>query len=307
MSKKLTTEEFIEKAKVIHGDKYDYSLVDYINAKTRISIICPEHGVFEQRPDNHLEGNGCPLCGNLTISKKLSKKSKAFIEQAKQIYGDKYDYSTIDYTNSQSKIKVICPKHGCFEIRAGHFLQGHACRYCGIDKTTNFLKDDLNSFVQKAREIHGDKYDYSLVDYENTYKKIKIICPVHGEFEQRPNNHLNGYGCPICSESKGERKIRIFLKNNNIHFFQEYRFKDCKDKKSLPFDFYIPSKNLLIEYNDGQHYKSVKHFGGQNSFLIRKHHDWLKRKYARDNNIKLLTIPYWDFKIIDELLKESLA
>lgn len=239
MSKKLTTEEFIEKAKVIHGDKYDYSLVDYINAKTRISIICPEHGVFEQRPDNYLEGNGCPLCGNLTISKKLSKKSKAFIEQAKQIY--------------------------------------------------------------------GDKYDYSLVDYENTYKKIKIICPVHGEFEQRPNNHLNGYGCPICSESKGERKIRIFLKNNNIHFFQEYRFKDCKDKKSLPFDFYIPSKNLLIEYNGGQHYKSVKHFGGQNSFLIRKHHDWLKRKYARDNNIKLLTIPYWDFKIIDELLKESLA
>lgn len=136
-------------------------------------------------------------------------------------------------------------------------------------------------FIEKAKEIHGDKYDYSLVDYENTYKKIKIICPVHGEFEQRLNNHLNGYGCPICSESK--------------------------DKKSLPFDFYIPSKNLLIEYNGGQHYKSVKHFGGQNSFLIRKHHDWLKRKYARDNNIKLLTIPYWDFKIIDELLEESLA
>lgn len=307
MSKKLTTEEFIKKAKKIHNNKYDYSKVFYINAKTKVSIICPIHGMFEQIAGNHLGGNGCPFCKKLSISKKLSKKSKMFIEQAKQIYGDKYDYSIIDYTNSQSKIKIICPIHGTFEIRAEHFLQGHACRYCGIDKTAKSSKDDLNSFIQKAKSVHNDKYDYSLAKYINSQTKIKIICPMHGEFEQTPNNHLNGDGCPVCSESKGERKIGIFLNNSNIDFFREYKFENCKDKKPLPFDFYIPSKNLLIEYNGGQHYKPVKHFGGYDSFLVRKHHDWLKRKYARDNNIKLLTIPYWEYKMIDEILKENLA
>ena len=162
-------------------------------------------------------------------------------------------------------------------------------------------------FIRKAKEVHSDKYDYSLVNYINAHTKIKIICPIHGAFEQNPYAHLQRQGCRLCNKSLGEEKIEAILKNNklvlNKTYFKEYCFNDLKDKGFLRYDFYIPSKNLLIEYNGIQHYKPFKYFGDRKKFLWLKHHDWLKRKYAKEHKIELLTISYKDFKIIDEILK----
>ena len=241
------------------------------------------------------------------------KTTAEFVQQAKEIHGDKYDYSLVDYKNNKTKVKIICPIHGIFEQRPDHFFQGCACPECSNLKLRNERLSSLENFINNAIKIHGSKYDYSLVKYNGMRTKVKIICPIHGIFEQTPDLHIFGKrGCRSCHESHGEKAIRVFLEKNglkqNVDFFREYKFENLKDKHCLRYDFFIPSKNLLIEYNGEQHYRFKNGFKDTHDiFLLRKHHDWLKRKYARDNNIKLLTIPYWDFKIIDELLKESLA
>ena len=317
MSKKVTTETFIEKAKAIHGDKYDYSLVDYKNAKTKVKIICPVHGVFEQTPNSHLNGRGCSKCKPDKISKKLSFTTEEFIKKAKEVHGDKYDYSLVDYKGICEKVKIICPTHGIFEqFPNNHINQKQGCPVCkrkeSLQKRTGKTKKlTTEEFIKKAKEIHGDKYDYSLVDYKNSHIKVKIICPIHGIFEQTPNNHLNGQDCPSCKISNGEKEIAKWLDKNGFKnkYKKEYYFDNFKSKnnKYFRYDFYIPLKNLLIEYNGIQHYKPSEYFGGQNSFLLRKHYDWLKRKYARDNGYKLLTIPYWDYKIIEEILEKEIC
>ena len=157
MSKKLTNEEFIKVANNIHNNKYDYSLVNYINAKTKVKIICLVHGVFEQTPNNHTSisnKNGCPVCKN---EKNLLKD---FIKKSNIIHHNKYDYSLIDYKNIRTKIKIICPIHGQFEQTPNNHLNlKQGCAKC------RKLNNDI--FINKSKEIHGNKYDYSLVDYTN--------------------------------------------------------------------------------------------------------------------------------------------
>ena len=234
--------------------------------------------------------------------------TEEFIQKAKEVHGNKYDYSLVDYKNAKTKVKIICPIHGEFEQKPNDHLNKRGCRKCGYEKNIKNNSITTEEFIKRAKEVHGDKYDYSLVDKSiTTHKNIKIICPIHGEFEQIAWNHLCGHGCSICSKkvySKGEKNIRNFLLNNNIDFQQQKTFEDLKDKYKLSYDFYIPSKNLLIEYNGEQHYKksSFKH----HDLKMQRHHDWLKRKYAKKNNIELLTIPYWNFKIINEILEEKL-
>ena len=186
----MTKEEFIEKAKAVHGDKYDYSKVDYKNAHTKICIICPEHGEFWQLPMSHInKKNGCPMCsGNAKLT------TETFIEKAKSIHGDEYDYSKVNYINNRTKVCVICPKHGEFWVRPGKHLQGQKCPLCAHQSFSYTTK----SFIDKAKEIHGNKYDYSKVTYKDSHTKICIICPNHGEFWQTPTNHLRGRGCPKC-------------------------------------------------------------------------------------------------------------
>ena len=161
-------------------------------------------------------------------------------------------------------------------------------------------------FIERAKLFHNNKYDYSLVEYKNARTKIKIICPIHGIFEQTPDNHLK-YGCKFCKESIGEKSIRLFCEKNEIIVEQQKTFKNLKDDFYLSYDFYIPSKNLLIEYNGKQHYKWNKTFQKSlHDFHKQLHHDWLKRRYARDNNINLLVIPYWELKNITEILTNNL-
>ena len=287
--RKLTTEEFISKAKLVHGYKYDYSLVEYINNSTKIKIICKEHGIFEQIPNSHLLGINCPKCHN------LNQDNDSFISKSKLIHGDKYDYVLVNYKHSKNKVKISCPIHGEFEQTPNAHLRGNGCPNCG-----DTLKLNTNLFIEKAKIVHNDFYDYTLVTYKTSKEKVLIYCPIHGGFEQQPDSHLQGIGCPNCSASKGELSISNFLVKNNIHFKQQHKFDNCKYKRRLPFDFYIPSLHVCIEFDGKQHFKPVKHFGGDIAFEELQIKDKIKTEYCIYNNIRLIRIK--DKNKINEIL-----
>ncbi len=293
MGKNLTTEEFIKRAKVIHRDRYIYSLVDYKNSKTKIKIICKEHGVFEQKPNDHIQGKGCIMCAG------IKKKSlNEFIKEAKKIHKNKFDYSLSDYKNNQTKIKIICPKHNEFEQIPSDHLKGLGCAKCGCVKNLT-----TNEFIERAKEKHS-KYDYSLVEYKNMHTKVKIICKNHGEFEQTPHNHLKFAGCPKCNKSKGEKIISWFLDKNKINYEEQKKFDGCKNKSQLPFDFYLPNINVCIEFQGIQHYRSIEHMDGDIGLLKRQKNDNIKREFCKKGGIKLIEIKYSDNLV--QKLKESL-
>lgn len=191
MANKLTTEEFISKAQAIHGDRYDYSLVEYKRSIEQVSIICREHGVFPQRASDHLSGKGCKKCH---IS---SYDTPSFVAEAQRVHGNKYDYSQVDYKGATSPITIICAEHGPFQsLPDYHIHRKRGCQSCRPP-----MVDDLSSFLAKARTLHGDTYDYSKVDYQRSAQYVTITCRKHGDFKQTPCTHLTeGCGCPKCAK-----------------------------------------------------------------------------------------------------------
>jgi len=209
MGKKLTTEEFIRRAKEVHGDKYNYSKVEYVNNRTKVCIICPIHGEFLQTPNDHLSGHGCKKCRENNLRKCYSLTLEDFINKAHEVHGDKYDYSKVEYINSKTKVRIVCPKHGEFLQTPNMHLRGSGCPNCGIESRTSSRKNSLEDFINKAREVHGDKYDYSKVEYVDSHTKVCIICPKHGEFWQSPNTHLSGHGCIKCCKYRIGPKSKL--------------------------------------------------------------------------------------------------
>lgn len=190
MRKRNTTEEFVSKARQVHGDKYDYSKVNYTNAKAKIVIICSAHGAFEQRSDNHLHGQNCPICAMANNCSNVEE----FIVNAKLAHGNKYDYSKVIYKNARTKVIITCPIHGDFEQTPNNHLRGQNCPDCVVHNCSN-----TEEFVNKAIIIHNNKYRYNKVNYVKSNVKVVIICSIHGAFKQTPSNHLVGQGCPGCA------------------------------------------------------------------------------------------------------------
>lgn len=309
MSKKVTTEDFIKRAKGVHGDKYDYSKTIYVNNRTKVYIICSEHGKFYQTPSAHLSGSGCKKCGYKTcgrigckIPQQRSTKYE-FVIKATKIHNTKYDYSKTEYINSRTKVCIICPDHGAFWQRPNDHLKGRGCKQCGDAQQSISHTLTHNEFIVKANNIHNNKYEYSKSKYQNAHTKIRITCPEHGDFLQSPASHLSKHGCPICKSSKGEIAVAKFLDDNNIKYIREYRFPDCKDKRPLPFDFYIPKLDMLIEYDGIQHFKPIDKFGGINTFNNVQYRDSLKSDYAELNNIQLIRIPYTEIDNTNKILQ----
>lgn len=292
--KKLTTKEFIIKAKKVHGDRYDYTLVKYINSKNNVKIICNKHDVFEQIATNHLNGSNCPKCIGLYMD------TNYFIEKANIVHKYRYDYSLVNYINQSIPVEIICKKHGIFKQLPNHHLHQSGCPKCvGFKKTTK-------EFIDESKIIHGDIYDYSLVNYINATNKIKIICPKHGVFEQKPNGHLNGKGCKFCKESKGEKRIEKILNEKNTEFIRQKTFDTCKNKNILRFDFYLPDENILIEYDGEQHFRSIEYWGGDNEFIIRQKNDKIKNLFAMNHGINLIRIKYNEINNIKKILNNIL-
>ena len=176
--RRLTTEEFIKKAKEIHGDKYDYSKVNYIDVQTKVCIICPIHGEFWVKPNTHLNGKNCLKC-----SHNYRPTTEEWIARCVKRHGDRYDYSKVEYKRGSDKVCIICPEHGEFYPLPTNYRKGvSGCPKCNdIRKHKQFAKT-TEQFIEDARKIHGDCYDYSKVDYYNKSGKVEIICPEHGSF-----------------------------------------------------------------------------------------------------------------------------
>lgn len=292
MPKNLTTEEFTRRARKKHGDKYDYSLVEYKNNDTLLKIICPIHGIIEQYSESHIR-TGCHKCFN-----KGKTTLEDFIKRSNIIHNNKYTYNNVIYIRAKSKVMITCPIHGDFPQKPNDHLCGCGCIKC----SGRYNKKD--EFIQNANKIHNNKYEYSLVEYKNNKTEVKIICKEHGIFKQRPDNHIHGYGCPLCFESLGENKIRIFLEKNNIRFTYQKIFDDCIYRSYLPFDFYLYDYNLCIEYDGEQHYNPIKFFGGDKQLKSQQKRDNIKTKYCIENNISLIRIKYSDYQNINEILSK---
>jgi len=302
---RMTTDEFIEKAKEVHGDKYTYDNVDYKGAGEFVNITCPKHGDFTQIASSHLLGRGCRDCNY----ENHRFNTDEFIERAKKVHGDKYTYDNVDYKTNKENVYITCPKHGDFPQQPSTHLQGAGCPKCSHESR----RYNTDEFIEKAKKVHGDKYTYDDVDYKGAHTLVNITCPKHGDFPQSPSNHLQGNGCPTCLEPKGELIIAKLLNTLEIQFVRQKKFQDCKNLKvgrycrRLPFDFYLPEFNTVIEYDGEQHFKPIEKRGGEERFKKTQINDEIKNKYCKENGIKMIRIPYTiKFDDILPLIKKKL-
>lgn len=307
--RKLTKEEISESIKKLCGDKFDFSLDEYKNTGSKIILTCKKCGKTFRRKYNALMYNqDCPYCkGTAKI-----QDTEWFINKAKEIHGSKYDYSKSEYVSTDKKVIVICHEKDKFGEEHGEFLvtpHSHiGIMKTGCPKCSNKYSTTTEEFIKKARTVHGNKYDYSKTKYVRALSQVIITCPIHGDFLQKPNGHLNGQGCPYCKQSHIERDIRDFLIENNIEFKQEYAPEWLKP---LHIDFFIPSENVAIECQGLQHFIPAKYYGGEKGLETRKERDKRKSLLCKSNNIKLVYYADYEYdfpyKVItskEELLKE---
>lgn len=266
----LKRQELIEAANKVHKSKYDYSHTTFNSIRDKVEIVCPRHGSFSQSFSSHLKGHGCSKCGfeDRTRSYENCGRDKClqddFIKKCKLVHGDKYDYSLVEYVKSNQNVKIICREHGVFEQISANHLQGGDCPKCAIlRRSRERVEKSASVFIQKAKEKHGDIYDYSKVVYRHARQPVTIICRKHGEFLQTPNKHLIGQGCQHCKESNGERETAELLKTNGFVFEAQKRFT-WLHLQSL--DFYLPSLRLAIEVQGIQHFEPTD-FNGKGDFI----------------------------------------
>lgn len=291
--KMRTNEEFINDARKIWGYKYDYSLVDYKGSDKDV-IIKYKNNIYKQKPSVHLSGYKCEI-NNV-------KNTEDFIKKAMEKHGIKYDYSLVDYKGIDKKVKIIY-NDILYEQKAGAHLYSNGLIENVILKKTN------EQFIKESNIIHDDKYSYINTNYINNQTKIIITCKLHGDFEQIPTSHLSGAGCPNCIESRGEKAIYKYLDKNNISYYRQHKFEGCRNIRQLPFDFYIPSKRLIIEFDGKQHYEPMVFFGGVEAYERLKVNDNIKNEYCEDNYIDLVRIRYDSIdnivSILDGIFKKT--
>lgn len=182
-------------------DTYDYSKYQYLGSNVKSSIICKEHGLFLMTTSNHLQGQGCPACGNQRAGSKLRKDPKKVLQDFRQVHNDLYDYSKVVYTTAKVPVEIICKSHGSFWQTPDNHLHGQGCPSCGRLSQVSRLVDTQDRVLAKFQEVHGDNYNYKNMNYTNQHTKVQIICKNHGIFTQTPHNHEQGHGCPKCQVS----------------------------------------------------------------------------------------------------------
>lgn len=232
--------------------------------------------------------------------KKLTKE--AFLRRARVVHGWKYDYSKVIYKNCRIKICIICPEHGEFWQLPSEHLCGKGCQKCARELVGRKIRNKQEDFIERSREMHGDKYDYTKAIYTKNNDKVCIICPKHGEFWQRPSVHMLGAGCPKCKASF--HQYQIYNKLKNIYKDEEWIWEYRADwTHNYVIDIYNPRINLAIEYNGEQHYMPVKIFGGKLGYERTKHRDAEKLKWLNKHNCIVYIIPYYDYDI-DKIIND---
>lgn len=307
------TEEVVQKFINKHGNKFDYSKVEYKSAKTKVIVICKTHGEFLITPSNHSYGYGCAKCvgKGFTVEEKLYN----FLKQAAEIHGDKYTYAKVDIL--AAKLCITCPTHGDFlQRKLNHVTGKNGCPQCAKKQRglSNMLT--LDEFIIKARKTHGDTYEYGHAVYAGAHNKLLITCMSHGDFEVTPANHWsNGVGCPSCFSTKsslGERTIRDWLIANQIPYECQKTFTDLyhlKKNAKLKYDFFLSKLNTLIEYDGEYHYKPISYSSAikpEEQLAVTQARDKLKTEYAERNGIYLLRIRFDDaiISILEAKIKQ---
>lgn len=300
MVKKLTKEIIVKRSKELYGDKFNYDLFlnnnfKYTGNKQKIPVYCKEcKKEFYATVADFLKGHNCPYCKKKIISKIWKKDFKTFVKEARKVHGNKYNYVEKTFIDYNHYTDIICPKHGVFKMRPHNHVssQHQGCPMCYNERRGETLFYTTDEFIKKAKEIHGDKYNYSKVKYERSNKKVCIICSEHGEFWQAPNDHLRGHGCPKCNLHKMEMNIADFLSKNNVKFEQQYKV-EWLGRQSL--DFYLPEYNAAIECQGEQHFMVVPFWGGEKGFKCRQERDKIKKEKCDKHNIKIYYFCYKNF------------
>lgn len=286
MPKKFTHEDFLEQVKREHPNLEVLS--EYNGNKNYVTVRCKIHDyTFNTKPNWLHHGAGCQKCYDERRGKTLKKSQEQFIKELEEIYAGKgYDFSKVVYDGNKKKVCIICPKHGEFWVTPNKIITRHdCCPKCSAELNGLSKRLTNESFIKKARNVHGDLYDYSLVKYVTTDTPVRIICKKHGVFEQTPEIHLNGCGCQKCNMSHLEKDLMNFLEENGIEYEWQKKFK-WLGKKSL--DFYIPSKKIAIECQGMQHFISVEHFGDTCGFADRVKSDIAKNVECEEHGIKII-------------------
>jgi hypothetical protein len=304
----ISTEEFIRRAKDVWGDQYTYEKVKYTSNKKKVIITCREHGDFPTTAYDFLQGHGCPQCGIEKNRLNILKTQEEFIAACKETHGNKYDYSKAIYKGRHRYVTVICPIHGEFRQHAGNHMTGRGCPKCKFEEAAVRNAKSKEKFIEDARKVHGNFYNYDKVVYTNNKTNVIVSCPIHGDFDVAPQDHLYGMnGCPKCQCSKGETAIRVWLEAHEIkhdwHKPIKSKLAIGKRKKFIP-DFYIESANLIIEYNGEQHYRAKKEWGGEKQLLWQQRRDAALRLYCEQEGIRLIEIPYTEFTNIDHIMEK---
>lgn len=386
-------ERFLEKARAKYGDKYDYSLVEYQGREVPVNIICKEHGVFPIAPRTFLQGqngkqsHGCPICDNIPIVKKITQEDflnavrekhgdkwdvsnvqyvsksqilglscpdckdnfktttkklmdglgcprcegrikdlRYFVEEAKKVHGDEYDYSECYLSHSKSGAIVLnnirCKHHGLYSTRADvHIQQKCKCPKCNVPPDRLSPEQRRDAYIRRAIERHGEgHFDYSQVDYHTKREKVKIRCIIHDylfyqSLEEHTKKRSMG-GCPLCSETTGEREVRLFLEKKKLEYTAQMEIENIRpDILKLQYmrvDFYVKKYRLIIEYNGEQHYKDCGWYkNSKRNLKMQQLRDEVLREYCQKFDFNLLEIKYSEFdnigKLIDAKIKEIKA
>jgi hypothetical protein len=306
MPKIPTNEEFDYRLKKTHGDKF-VRVEERIPNQKKIKCLCKECGnVWEPQVRHILNGSGCPNC------RKTSKEE--FDKKVQELFEKDY-YRVSEYPGSQTKkVTMLCNVCGSTnDQKVSHILSGHGCKICGHERVIEKQRITKEELIIRSKQINGNIYDFDLVTYSQltTKDKIPIICKKHGTFHQTIQNHIYGKcGCPKCKESKGEKKIRLYLESVDVNYVKNKTFQGCRYKRKLPFDFYLPEYNTLIEYDGEQHFHRIRFGFGKymtdeekDMYLetIQKR-DAIKDGYCNKNNIRLIRISYKQYNDIESIL-----
>lgn len=235
------TQIFIEKARAVHGDRYDYDRVVYVRSRDKVTIICKKHGDFEQVPSNHLKGYGCARCGFEELAiKKTQRAKEGFIEKARAVHGNRYGYESVVYALNKGKVVITCKIHGDFEQRPKDHLNGRGCAKCA-----GLHRYSTQEWIREAIGVHGDLYDYGRAAYVRSFDKVIITCKKHGDFEQRPASHLMGVGCPSCP-ARYDQPTNLYLMHNGLGKVKVGYSIDT-DKRIKELNSTAPFKAELLE------------------------------------------------------------
>ena len=292
-----TLDSFIEKAKDVHGERYGYDDVVYVNNRTPVKLLCPSHGYFEQTPHEHLSGCGCPSCGRASSVEKRRKATEDFITQAREVHGDKYDYSKVNYKNAHDKVCITCPIHGDFWMApANHVRQRQGCPKCRPQRISQSKVKSTEQFIADAKAKHPDEnYDYGEVVYTGNKNPVIITCPEGHRFLIRPNDFLSGHGCPECAKRFGisEAIVLNALSTAFGNVIPQYKPKWLQSRTSYQsIDVFLPDYNVGVEYQGAQHFGAEVRFHGEEGYKILSERDIRKYNKCLEHGIKLFYVSF---------------